>query len=54
MTPMTNKTVENKNILPIELYNLARHSINNEKKAKKKNQHEKYDNITNIPLIGAL
>jgi len=45
MTPTTNKTIENKNILTMELYNLARSSIYND-------QHvEKQTDITNMTII---
>jgi len=48
---MTRKTVENKNILPMDLYNLAQFSIYNELAENKKTN---MTNMKTISLIGAL
>jgi len=54
MTPLTNNSAENQNILPMELYKLARCHIYNAQPTKKENQHESMKKMTTIPLIGAL
>ena len=40
MTPMTTKTTKKKNILPMELYNLAQCSTYNDQATEKWNQHD--------------
>jgi len=52
MTPTKSKTIENQNMWPMEIYNLAQCDIHNEQPTEKKHQHDKHNNMTTILLIG--
>jgi len=54
MTPLTNNSAKNQNIIPMEIYKLARCRIYNVKPIEKKNQHESMKKMTTILLTGAL